>query len=121
MGDLENPEGAAVVGDPSCGDQMKVSIRVDNNRIIDIKFKTFGCMPHQEEVVLRDGSWKKVSDWPADLVNKFGNQVDIKERYLRRYNGKLLKIIPFISPYNSFMLTPNHPVLAIKREWMEKK
>lgn len=43
VGELENPDGEAVVGDPSCGDQMKVSIRVDNNRIVDIKFKSYGC------------------------------------------------------------------------------
>jgi len=43
VGELENPDVEAVVGDPSCGDQMKVSIRVDNNRIVDIKFKSYGC------------------------------------------------------------------------------
>jgi len=43
VGELENPDGEAVVGDPSCGDQMKVSIRVDNNRIVDIRFKCYGC------------------------------------------------------------------------------
>ena len=43
VGELENPDGEAVVGDPMCGDQMKVSIRVDNGIISDIKFKSFGC------------------------------------------------------------------------------
>jgi nitrogen fixation NifU-like protein len=43
VGELENPDGEAVVGDPMCGDQMKVSIRVDNGMISDIKFKSFGC------------------------------------------------------------------------------
>jgi nitrogen fixation NifU-like protein len=43
VGELENPDGEAVVGDPTCGDQMKVSIRVDNGIISDIKFKSFGC------------------------------------------------------------------------------
>ena len=43
VGELENPDGEAVVGDPSCGDQMKVSIKVDNNRIVDIKFRSYGC------------------------------------------------------------------------------
>jgi nitrogen fixation NifU-like protein len=43
VGELENPDGEAVVGDPMCGDQMKVSIRVDDGRIVDIKFKSFGC------------------------------------------------------------------------------
>jgi nitrogen fixation NifU-like protein len=43
VGTLENPDGEAVIGDPSCGDQMKVEIKVDSNRIVDIKFKSYGC------------------------------------------------------------------------------
>jgi nitrogen fixation NifU-like protein len=43
VGELENPDGEAVVGDPTCGDQMKVHIRVDSNIIVDIKFKSYGC------------------------------------------------------------------------------
>ena len=36
--------GTALVGAPECGDVMKLQIQVDNeNRIIDAKFKTFGC------------------------------------------------------------------------------
>ena len=43
VGELGNPDGEAVVGDPSCGDQMKVEIKVDNHKIVDIKFKSYGC------------------------------------------------------------------------------
>lgn len=43
VGELENPDGEAVVGDPTCGDQMKLYIKVDNNIIVDIKFKSYGC------------------------------------------------------------------------------
>jgi Fe-S cluster assembly protein SufB len=120
VGEIKNADGFGKVGNPVCGDVMAIYIKVKDDKIVDIKFKTFGCVPHHEEVVLRDGSWKKVSEQLVDLINKFGNRVDIRERYSRRYDGKLLKIIPFVSPYNSFMLTPNHPILAIKREWMEK-
>ena len=36
--------GTGLVGDPECGDVMKLQIQVDNdNKIIDAKFKTFGC------------------------------------------------------------------------------
>jgi len=36
--------GTGIVGAPECGDVMKLQIRVDeNNRIVDAKFKTFGC------------------------------------------------------------------------------
>ena len=43
VGEIKNPDGVAVVGNPICGDQMKVMIKVKNNKIIDAKFKTFGC------------------------------------------------------------------------------
>ena len=35
--------GTGVVGAPECGDVMKLQIKVDGDRIVDAKFKTFGC------------------------------------------------------------------------------
>ena len=35
--------GTGVVGAPECGDVMKLQIRVEGDRIVDAKFKTFGC------------------------------------------------------------------------------
>ena len=35
--------GTALVGAPECGDVMKLQIKVKNEKIIDAKFKTFGC------------------------------------------------------------------------------
>ena len=35
--------GTGLVGAPECGDVMKLQIRVENDRIVDAKFKTFGC------------------------------------------------------------------------------
>ena len=43
VGDVENPDGIGEVGNPTCGDMMRITIKVDNNIITDIKFKTFGC------------------------------------------------------------------------------
>ncbi len=43
VGELEIPDGKVIVGDPSCGDQMMVSVRIIDNRIADIKFKSYGC------------------------------------------------------------------------------
>jgi nitrogen fixation NifU-like protein len=43
MGEMENPDGIGVVGNPVCGDVMKIFIRVEDGRITDIKFQTFGC------------------------------------------------------------------------------
>jgi nitrogen fixation NifU-like protein len=43
VGEIEGADGYALIGDPSCGDQMKLWIKVEQGRIIDIKFKSFGC------------------------------------------------------------------------------
>ena len=38
-----NNVGTGLVGAPECGDVMKLQIQVENDRIVDAKFKTFGC------------------------------------------------------------------------------
>ncbi|HEX67985.1 MAG TPA: Fe-S cluster assembly scaffold protein NifU [bacterium] len=43
MGRIEDPDGVGRVGNPICGDLMEIMIKVENGRIKDIKFKTFGC------------------------------------------------------------------------------
>ena len=43
MGELEDADAQASVGNPSCGDVMKIMIRVRDDKIDDIKFQTFGC------------------------------------------------------------------------------
>lgn len=43
MGELEGADAEATVGNPSCGDVMKIMIKVSDQRIDDIKFQTFGC------------------------------------------------------------------------------
>ena len=39
----EDGVGTGLVGAPECGDVMKLQIKVENNQIVDAKFKTFGC------------------------------------------------------------------------------
>ena len=43
VGELENPDGVGIEGNPVCGDLMEIHIKVVDDRIADIKFKTFGC------------------------------------------------------------------------------
>jgi len=43
VGDMENPDGVGTEGNPTCGDAMKIYIKVEGDRIVDAKFKTFGC------------------------------------------------------------------------------
>jgi nitrogen fixation NifU-like protein len=43
VGEIENPDGVGEVGNPVCGDMMTFYIKVKDNRLADVKFKTFGC------------------------------------------------------------------------------
>lgn len=46
MGSFKKEEegvGTGIVGAPECGDVMKLQIKVENDTIVDAKFKTFGC------------------------------------------------------------------------------
>ncbi len=43
MGEIEEADGVGVVGNPVCGDTMKITLKIEEGRIIDVKFKTFGC------------------------------------------------------------------------------
>ena len=43
IGEIPDASGIGNVGNPVCGDIMRLYIKVDNGKIIDIKFKTFGC------------------------------------------------------------------------------
>ena len=43
MGEMENPDGVGTVGNAKCGDIMRIYIKVQDNVITDVKFKTFGC------------------------------------------------------------------------------
>ena len=43
MGEMENPDAEASVGNPSCGDVMKIMLKIDGDKIKDVKFQTFGC------------------------------------------------------------------------------
>ena len=42
VGEIENPDGVGQVGNARCGDIMKVFLRIEDNVIVDVKFKTFG-------------------------------------------------------------------------------
>lgn len=43
MGEIENADGIGTVGNAKCGDIMRIYLKVENDIISDVKFKTFGC------------------------------------------------------------------------------
>jgi nitrogen fixation NifU-like protein len=43
VGSMENADGVGQVGNPKCGDIMKIYLKINNDIIEDVKFETFGC------------------------------------------------------------------------------
>lgn len=43
MGEIPDASGSGTVGNPKCGDIMRIDLKIENNIIVDAKFKTFGC------------------------------------------------------------------------------
>lgn len=44
MGEMKNPDAEAMVGNPTCGDVMKIMLKIRGDKIEDIKFQTMGCV-----------------------------------------------------------------------------
>ena len=43
VGEIEDASGIGEVGNPACGDMMRLYLKVEDGRIVDAKFRTFGC------------------------------------------------------------------------------
>lgn len=44
MGEMKNPDAEATVGNPRCGDVLKIMLKIRDDKIKDIKFQTMGCV-----------------------------------------------------------------------------
>src|SRR3989344_5020937 len=107
--EIKNPDGIGKVGNPVCGDLLWVYIKVEKNKegkeyIKDIGVKTFGCLPPEEKVVVSKGGWENISSMKIgeQVVNDLGRETNILKTFEISYNGPMLKISPFVSPFNSF-------------------
>lgn len=82
------PNGVGMVGNPTCGDMMKIWIKVgENERINDLKWKTFGCASaigstSMMSVMVTEHGGMKVEDAlklkPEDIMNRLGGLPSIK-------------------------------------------
>jgi Fe-S cluster assembly protein SufB len=74
-----------------------------------------GCLPGGEQVSMGD-RWVNIESLkPGDyVVADNGQKARVRATMVRPYRGEMLTIRP-ISPYNAFRLTPEHPVLVVRR------
>lgn len=75
-----------------------------------------GCLPGGEQVSIGD-RWVNVESLkPGDyVIADNGEKARVRAVMVRLYRGEMLTIKP-ISPYNAFQLTPEHPVLVVRRK-----
>ena len=59
MGEIENPSGVGVVGNPVCGDLMQIQIKVEDGILTDVKFKTGGWLNGKKRVAKKKSGAKK--------------------------------------------------------------
>jgi nitrogen fixation NifU-like protein len=92
VGEIENADGIGTVGNPSCGDIMKMYIKVEKEVITDIKFKTFGC-----------GAAIATSSITTDMVK--GKTIEEAERLTRNDIADALGGLPPIKMHCSNLAT----------------
>ena len=75
-GIIKNASGVGQVGNAKCGDIMKIYLKVENNVIIDAKFKTFGCVA---AIASTDIACDKLKGLTIDEALKITNEDILKE------------------------------------------
>jgi Fe-S cluster assembly scaffold protein SufB len=80
-----------------------------------------GCLPAGEQVCTESGWVNVESIKPGDFVlDEKGRRVKVRAVMTRPYKGEMMVIRP-ISPHNTIRLTPEHPVLCVRREQVQTK
>jgi len=72
VGEIPDADGIGTVGNPVCGDIMKLYIKLENGKIKDAKFKTFGC---GAAIATSSMITELVKDKPIDEALKISNKV----------------------------------------------
>jgi NifU-like protein involved in Fe-S cluster formation/bacterioferritin-associated ferredoxin len=112
--------GMGIVGSPACGDMMKFWIKVDpkTDKIVDCRWQTFGSLLPGARVMLSDYTTKPVESLKIGdkIIDGNGKNNVIEEILVRNYKGKVASIQLSTSKFYNFLLTPNHPVPAVKRD-----
>jgi len=84
VGEINNADGVGTVGNPTCGDVMTIYIKVKDEKIDDIKFKTFGCAAAvaTSSILTEMAKGKMIDDafniTRDDVANKLGGLPSIK-------------------------------------------
>lgn len=76
VGEIENADGVGTVGNAKCGDIMQFFIKVEDDKIVDIKFKTFGC---GAAIATSSASTEMIKGLTIDEALEFTNKMVIEK------------------------------------------
>ena len=105
VGEIKDADGIGKVGNPVCGDVMWIYIKVKNNKIANIKFKTFGCVSaiattsmltelakgktlEQAEKITRDDVAKSLGGLPSIKMHCSNLAADALRKAIEDYKKK---------------------------------
>ena len=75
VGEIENADGVGTVGNAKCGDIMKMYLKIEDDVIVDCKFKTFGC---GAAIATSSMATELIKGKPIDEALKLTNQVVVE-------------------------------------------
>lgn len=75
VGEIENADGIGEVGNAKCGDIMKMYLKIENNIITDVKFKTFGC---GAAIATSSMATEMIKGKPVDAALKLTNKAVVE-------------------------------------------
>ncbi len=75
VGEIENADGVGEVGNTRCGDVMKMYLKIENDIVIDAKFKTFGC---GSAIATSSMATELIKNKPISEVAKLTNQAVVE-------------------------------------------
>jgi len=96
-GEIKNADGVGEVGNLKCGDIMKVSIKVKDGKIADIKYKTYGCVAAivSSESLCRLAKGKTVEEamkiTDKDIVKELGGELPLIKYHCSVLGAKALR------------------------------
>ena len=88
VGIIENADGIGEVGNAKCGDIMKIYLKIDDDKISDVKFETFGCGSAIASSSMATELIKGKPLSPAlELTHKAGRSARVQDALLRSGGG----------------------------------
>lgn len=115
--EIKDFNGYGKVGNMKCGDIMEMWIKIQKGKIKKCRWRTFGSLHPNEKILMADYTSKPVKEIKTGdlIIDGEGKNNLIEAKKEINYKGKMLTFVLSTSKFYNFTVTPNHPLMAIKR------